>query len=121
MKTPRIFYVVVLLTVLFAGTSCENTEACEEGNLGTITLENLGTEGNVHLYINPVRIGSNTPGDLSVAPGEKKSIDLAAGVPNILVRRITSTCVESRCQIRSVTLEDKTLDISACETINMAY
>ncbi|MDT0607656.1 hypothetical protein [Croceitalea rosinachiae] len=121
MKTPRIFYVVVLLSVLFAGTSCEKTEACEEANSGTITLQNLGTEGNVHLYINPVRIGSNTPGDLSVAPGETKSIDLAAGVPNILVRRITSSCVGDRCQIRSTTLEERTLDISACETINMAY
>jgi len=121
MKTPRIFYLVVLLAVLFAGTSCDNTEACEEANTGAITLQNLGTEGNLHLYINPVRIGSNTPGDLSVAPGEKKSIDLAAGAPNILVRRITSTCVNDRCQIRSATLEDRSLDISACETINIAY
>ena len=121
MKTPRIFYVVVLVSVLFTSTSCENTEACEEANSGTITLENLGAEGNLQLYINPVRIGSNTPGDLSVSPGEKKSIDLAAGVPNILVRRITSICSGTRCQIQSTTLEERSLDISSCETINMAY
>lgn len=121
MKTPSIFYVITLLTILFAGTSCENSEACEEGNMGTITLENLSAEGNLHLYINPVRIGSNTPGDLSVSPGEKKSIDVSAGLPNILVRRITSTCSGTRCQIRSTTLEDKTVDINSCETINIAY
>ncbi|NAS13750.1 hypothetical protein [Poritiphilus flavus] len=121
MKTLKIRFPLFVLFILTLSASCESTEACEEDNIGTIALENKRTEGNLHLYINPVRIGSNTPGDISVPPGEKASIDIPAGSPNIVVRLIVTSCSGERCMVRSTQLDEKSLDVSSCEVVNLAY
>lgn len=121
MKTLRIQLPLMILFLLTLSTSCESNEACEDNNIGTIALQNNRTEGNLQLYINPVRIGSNTPGDLSVPPGETKSIDIPAGSPNILVRLLVTTCSGERCAVRSTQLDERPVDVSSCEVVNLAY
>jgi len=109
------------LLVAAVNTSCILEKACEEDNVGTIVLENLDSEGTLELYINPIGAGLSGASDLSVKVGEQRSIDVPAGLPTIVVRRIVSTCTETRCQRFSTTLEDRTLEIASCETINLAY
>ena len=124
MKTQGKFYTLLFVLLIVFTTSCEDdsVEPCDEDNIGTIILENKGgVEGKLHLYINPARIGSNTPGDISVEPGEKGSIDVPAGTHNILVRNIITECSGNRCAIRSTQLDEKSIDVSACQNLNMAY
>ena len=111
------------MTLLIAAvnTSCILEKACEEDSIGTIVLENIESEGTLELYINPPGAGLSGASDLSVRAGEQRSIDVPAGLPNIVIRRIVSRCTETRCQRFSTTLEDRTFEISSCETINIAY
>ena len=123
MKTLGNFYTLLIVLLLVLTTSCtdDSAEPCDEDNVGTIILENKGVDGSLQLYVNPVRIGSNTPGDLSVQPGEKASIDVPAGSHNILVRSFKSECSGNRCFIQSTPLDEKSIDVSACQNLNMAY
>ena len=121
MKIPRLAYSFLASFVILLSTSCETTEACEDNNLGVITLENTRSQGSLNLYVNPVRIGSNTPGDLVLKPGEQGSIDVPAGVHNVLVRLRITSCEGNRCAIQTTTLDEKSIDLPACETVNMIY
>ena len=123
MKTLGKFYTLLIVLLIVLTTSCEDdsVEPCDEDNIGTIILENKGVEGSLQLYLNPVRIGSNTPGDISVQPGDKVSIDVPAGTHNILVRSFITECSGNRCAIRSIQLDEKSIDVSSCENLNIAY
>lgn len=121
MKHLKFTKFLILPIVVFLLASCESKSICEEGNTGSIVVENKRTKGNINVYFNPSRIGSNTPGDLVIKPGEKGSTELPAGVHNVLVRLIISECNGSRCSVSSSTLDEKDIDLSACESLNMAY
>ena len=110
---------MVLLLVMALFTSCENTEACEEANSGTLILENKRSNGQIRLYVNPVNIGINTPGDLNVAPGGKDRLEVMADVHNIVVRLYEKACPDCRVQI--TVLDAKSIDVSTCEKLNLAY
>ncbi|WP_420322098.1 hypothetical protein [Flagellimonas sp.] len=114
------FGAIALLIFLFT-SSCSKTEACEDSNTGTLIIENSRSTGVVKIFFNQEPISGNVSGDLNIKPGEKASGDKLAGQIIIYALLDTSTCSGSQCIIRNETLPERTVDLTACQELNLVY
>lgn len=114
---------LTLIAILIAfNVSCSEEESCASDNTGTIIIENTNSQHSLHFYKN----SSNSRGtsDLVVAPKSKGSITLSAGNYTTLILLFTGSCNEdgSQCFQSWSTLDnDKELDLSSCEDLNLIY
>lgn len=103
--------------------SCSKEEGCATDNTGNIIIENTNVKYRLHFYKSSPK-ASNTPGDLIVEPSSKGTISLPAGNYTTHIRLFTGGCNEdgSRCFVSWSTLaENKELDLSSCEDLNLIY
>lgn len=112
---------LIILFVSMMSISCsEKASECELKNTGTILVTNNRNNGFVEVFFNETNlIPSNR--DLSVGPGETQSIQLPAGQHNVQAYLTISTCSAGRCQVSNSALDEKDVDLSACEEKNLIY
>ena len=119
--TLRTIVGILFITCLIYSCS-EEEEACQAANLGTLTFQNTNTEGTLIVFINEFgSISVNGPGDVSVPPEDSVTIDIPAGPQNLKARLRESTCVGSRCAIRTTTLPERDVELTACQTSTISY
>ena len=96
---------------------------CEENNTGSIIVTNARTKGRLKIYFNREPRSGNVPGDLNVKPGESGTMDLPSGQISIFALLDLSSCNPEGtiCMNRTETLEGKTVDLSACQDLNVTY
>ncbi len=122
MKTTKKLSTLVLLIILVNAISCsEDTSECDLANTGIIYVENSRDKGVLQVHLNKSKISVNGSGDLTVLPGEKANIQLPAGQHNVKTNLIITTCVGARCSVSSTRLEEKDVNLSSCESLNLIY
>ena len=95
--------------------------ACEINNSGTVIIENSRSTGILKIYFDQEPRSGNTSGDLNIRPGERANSDLLAGQKIIYALLDTSTCSGEVCLIRNESLPMRTIDLMACQEINLTY
>lgn len=112
---------VVAFLIFLLVSSCSKTEACEDSNIGTVIIENSRSIGVLKIFFNQEPISGNVPGDLNIQPGEKANKDELARQIIVYALLDTSTCSGSQCIIRNETLPERTVDLTACQDLNLVY
>ena len=125
MKTRFYFRTLLLLCCLFSAIGCSKEDSaplCEMNNTGTIAVENTRSNGSLQVFFDRTgTIPVNQTGELNIATGEKASLQKPAGPRNLKVNLIISNCNGERCSVSSSRLEEKNVDLTACEEVNIIY
>ncbi|MEL0456975.1 hypothetical protein WJN01_12115 [Flavobacteriaceae bacterium SZ-1-7] len=114
---------ILIATLIAFNMSCSTEEGCAKDNTGTVIIENANTQYSLHFYKSSPK-ASNTPGDLVVEPKSKGNIDLSAGSYTTHIKLFTGGCNDdgSRCWVSWSVLDDnKVLDLSSCEDLNLTF
>ena len=110
--------------LFFSSLYCsKNNMSCEENNTGTLIVTNSRSKGTLKVFFNREPRSGNTSGDLNIQPGESASTDLLSGQISLFALLDLSSCGPegTTCIIRNETLEGKTVDLSACQDLNVTY
>lgn len=120
----QFFTMILVATLLLSSTSCSKDNMdCEENNTGNLIVTNARSKGRLKIFFNREPRSGNTPGDLNIQPGESANMDLLSGQISIFALLDLSSCGPegTTCINRTETLESKTVDLSACQDLNVTY
>lgn len=115
---------VVILFLLIIPVSCsKDNEACEDNNTGILNAENSRSTGAVFIILNETGQISLNDASLSIPPNESASITLPAGQHSLRALLVISVCSENgmRCSNNTSELPERTVDLDACQEINLVY
>lgn len=118
----HVVYSAMLFLLLFLLLSCSKEEECESNNTGELTFQNTNEMGSLQVYINEFgRIAANGQGDVSIPPGESRTIELPPGPQNLKAILIVSTCNGGSCFVSTTGRPEREVDLASCEELSIIY